>query len=226
MYKFRNITMDTVDSHHRTPLQAFFVSWISIVGSIPSVVSAILSVFYGHKVRTRPRLLGTLTIVLSCFILLAALININTDTSSMSLFHASSMMLISKFPPRYTQFYLYGEGSTGIFSAVMQIISLALSPSSTGAALIYFLTGMFTIALTLFLIYVTKFNYFVHYYTSNDEQGTKRPVYKISEIFASLREIWPCVTIMFVIGILMTVTHPNITTLVVSENYGNGDPWS
>ncbi|KAJ8947222.1 hypothetical protein NQ318_001508, partial [Aromia moschata] len=245
MYKFRDTALDTVDSNNRTSMQTFFVSWISIVSSIPSVTSIILSTFYGHKVRTRSRLLVTLFVVFLCFIVFTGFIEINTDSwqlgffiltmlviilinTMVSLFHASSMALIAKFPPQYVQWYLYGEGSSELVSAILQIMSLAISPSTETSALIYFVVGTIILGTTLLLIFVSKYSPLMQYHVHSDREDmdTKRPVHTIAEIAATLRQIWPCILLTCVMYLTGVATHPNITTLVVSENAGSGSEWS
>lgn len=137
------------------------------------------------------------------------------------------MSLFSKFPTEYTKSQMYGAGAAGIFSSILQIISLVLSGgSATTGALIYFSSGTAVIFVTLVLTYLTKYSEHYGYYMADSETDTKKTVYTLKETWETAKKIWSCVLICSMALSLLPVGHANITSLIVSEYYDNGSEWN
>lgn len=137
------------------------------------------------------------------------------------------MTLVSKFPLPYAKTQMYGSGAAGIFDAVLQIISLAVSNgSSITAGTIYFTSGAVVFFVTLILAYVSKYSEFYRFYIGDSQADTEKKVYTMKEIWETTKKTWSC-QILFSIGWLMVmVAHPTVTSLVVSEYYNDGAQWN
>jgi hypothetical protein len=132
---------------------------------------------------------------------------------------------MSTFPARYLGAYLGGQGMAGIFTACIQIISLAVSITRETRALVYFWVANATIAFTLLLMAVImRRNRFYLFYMENYEQR-KGKMLSFRQILDIFKVIWPGPGIMFFYLATTNIVHPAITSLVVSEGEGNG-PWN
>lgn len=126
----------------------------------------------------------------------------------------------------YTKIHLYGAGTAGLFNATLQIICLYIGKDPTTTALIYFLGGTSVILITAICVYFSKYSQRFIYYLGDTVAHTQKKTQTISEMWTTTKKIYPNVILM-IVGVFVTgMGHPNITTLVVSENYGQGNPWN
>ncbi|XP_018565574.2 equilibrative nucleoside transporter 2-like [Anoplophora glabripennis] len=146
-------------------------------------------------------------------------------TSATNLFQVTSMAIIPKFPPVYMKTFLFGQGMSSIFNATLQVISLALGTSTETSALFYFIAGTLVIFLTWVLYLLVQHMSFYKYYMQIELEDKKKKHSK-EDIKVAFFRVWPCLATMCLIFLTMSLTHPCITTLVVSENYGNGNKWN
>ncbi|KAJ8917740.1 hypothetical protein NQ315_005190, partial [Exocentrus adspersus] len=243
MYKFRNITLgDTTDVSKRTTLQSHFASSVSMCNSIPNTTFILLSSLFGHKFKARSRILIGLGVMTFCFTIATLFVDTNTDSwqtlffvvtmATLAIINAANatlqvaiLVVLAKFPPRYLKFYLFGQGCASVFNAVLQIISLAVAPSTIASALIYFILGTSLMGLTFILFYFSDKNKFYTYFVEHFENDTTRNMLSFSEIKAVLQLIWPSI-LMYILYDFASLPHRPVTTLIVSENYGNGNPWN
>lgn len=143
-----------------------------------------------------------------------------------SLQTAANLSVLSRFPSYYMKVYLIGEGFGAISSSILQNISLALGTSTQVSALIYFVTGSALMTLTLALFYLSKYNKLYNYYAHRTQENVAKDVMKFSEAMAVAKQIWSPI-VGYILMILTTgPIIPNVTSLVVSENYGSGSEWS
>ncbi|XP_018565609.1 equilibrative nucleoside transporter 3-like [Anoplophora glabripennis] len=242
MYKFRDPAKDTVDLNNKTTLEKYFFSGGMVVQSVPSVAAMLLSVTYGPRFKASSRILLSVTFVNAIFVVFTAFIKINTDTwqvaffvltlaamslltGTLNLFQVTSTAIVSKFPPVYMKTFLFGQGIATIFSALMQILSLSLGTSTEASALFYFIVGDLIIFSTWFLHLFVQNTTFYKYYMHLEVEDTKKK-HTREDIKVAFFRIWPCLAIMILGFVTMSMMHPTITTLVVSENYGNGNKWN
>ncbi|XP_023022248.2 equilibrative nucleoside transporter 3 isoform X1 [Leptinotarsa decemlineata] len=237
MYKFRDPTQENYDSHKRNQLQANFMGISATIHSVPGLVTTMILTRYGHKIHIRIRILVSLIAIVVIYILFTAFVVVNTDSWQLAffvltlvvstsicvlqiIFQFSNLALISRFPNEYLKSQMYGTSSSGIISAVIQIICLAIGETPTESALIYFSTGTFILTVTLILAYVSKNLPFFQYYLGDAVADVKKPVHTLTEMKEVTIRIWPLIGMMFVAIATMCISHSNITNLVVSECYG------
>lgn len=142
---------------------------------------------------------------------------------SLNLFHVTTLGVVPKFPPSYMKTFLLGEGMAAIFSAILEIISLALGSSTIISALFYFISGTCLIVLSLVVYLLVSRTAFYQYYMQIELEDTKKKHSK-EQIKATCLQIWPCLAIM--ITMFLSMNTMSITPLVVSENYGNGNKFN
>lgn len=122
---------------------------------------------------------------------------------------------------------MYGSGCAGVFSAILQIICLAVAEgSSITAAMIYFTSGCSVMFITLVLAYLTKYSQYYIFYLGDPDSDTKKAVYTMKEIWETTKKTWSSQVIFSVTLSLPIIGHPNITCLIVSEYYDTGTEWN
>ncbi|XP_076254175.1 equilibrative nucleoside transporter 3-like isoform X1 [Rhynchophorus ferrugineus] len=137
----------------------------------------------------------------------------------------SSTLLYPKFPHNYMKICLMGQGSSGILSVILNIISVALFDDVDNAALMYFLCGTFVIAATLILMLVASRGEFFRYCLDSFPEDVKKKTTSRDEIKFAAKKIWANVFLVFFYMTAIGLTHPAITSLVISESDKNG-AWS
>nr|CAH7753231.1 unnamed protein product [Callosobruchus chinensis] len=157
MYKFRNTTYDNWDPHHRTPLQIYYGSILSIVKAVPVMLVSLLAAKFIHKLHLRPRLIYSTFITCSVFIALTVFVVIDTDDFADVVFRMSQTRLLARFPIIYMKFDMYGSGCSSLLSIFLQIISLAIGKDPISRALIFFICGSAVILTSLLLALAKKY---------------------------------------------------------------------
>jgi hypothetical protein len=144
-------------------------------------------------------------------------------TAMSSIFSMAAYSIISNFPAEYLGAYLNGGGMATIFTACLQILSLAISISTESSALVYFWVANVTIAFTLFLMgVVTRRNRFYQINMEN-YKPRKGKMLSFRQIVDVLKVIWPGPGITLFFLATTNTVHPTLTSLVVSEGEGNGE---
>ncbi|XP_066152178.1 equilibrative nucleoside transporter 3-like [Euwallacea fornicatus] len=237
MYKFRNATLNTTDANERTYLQKNFISLTGIYNSIPPIIINLLSTFVSHKISAKTRVVAVLLLHTGIFGSLVVFAEINTDEwqetffvitvismmlviCTIQLLGAAELNLVTKLPPIYIKWFLNGEGVASIFTACVRLISIFISPSTIGSAVIYFASGTFLLLLNVIFTAVVFRMKFFAFYTKDCKEETKEKIRSMKEIVEILKYIWPMI---FLAGVV-TCAAPlaSIYNLVVSEEYGDG----
>nr|CAH7749911.1 unnamed protein product [Callosobruchus chinensis] len=243
MYKFRDPQYPSADPNHRTSLQAYFASTLSICRSIPSLIVTMVVMRYGHKIHLRTRMLWTLGAMVATFAALSIFVLVPTDdwqlvffvivmvlmivvTGCLTILALSQTVLTARLPPNYIKWHLYGQGAQGVFSAVLQIICLAIGNDSTQVAILYFGCGTAVILFTFILAVISERLPFYTYYLGDTTKDTERPVHTFKQMKAAATKTWQPLVVLTVLVIILPSGHPNITSLIVSEYYGHGNLWN
>ncbi|XP_063913731.1 equilibrative nucleoside transporter 3-like isoform X2 [Zophobas morio] len=237
MYKFRNTTTNDTHSKFRTTLQAEFNASIMITLQVSQVAFLIIGLLYGRFISVRVRFIGILSIVLILFVTLTAFVKIDTDSwqegffamvmiltfginSMNSVFTITLYTAISNFPHHYLAPYLAGTGISTIFTALLQILSLATGFSVQDNALVYFILGVVLIGFTLILVVITTGrNQFYLYYMQNYTKNQEEKHMSFQEGIRLFKKVWSPIAMM---GLFVITSSMSPTTLVVSEGEQNG----
>ncbi|CAG9765014.1 unnamed protein product [Ceutorhynchus assimilis] len=239
MYKFRNVSSESTDANDRTTMQKYFSSLTFLIITTPGLVCTFLAALVGHKIKPETRIFSVLSIHSAIFIFQSIFANINTDewqgiffgislgsalimSCALSFGSSGSMGLISKLPPNYMKAQLLGEGVAHVFSAALRLLTIFISPSATGSALLYFITGScLMIGMTIVLFCATKTEFF-RYHTRSAKDDTKQQMKNYGDIKDVTMKIWP---LLFPTLIDLLIPVGSITALVVSEYYGTDSVW-
>lgn len=121
--------------------------------------------------------------------------------------------------------YLFGQGCAAVFNSILQITTLAIGTSTTISALIYFGLGSLIMGFTLVLFYFSRYNGFYKYFVEHAEEDLVRDMLSLSRFRYILKIIW-MILLMYVLFDVAKIPQVPVTSLVVSENYGNGNDWN
>ncbi|CAG9828912.1 unnamed protein product [Diabrotica balteata] len=234
MYKFRNTTSDNTDPNYRSILQSNFASGTNVAQSVPTVICMVLAVVFAYKIKVKIRILTSLYVLATCFVVSTVFIKSNTDgwqtgffaltmailavmNGILALFQVSSLALLAKFPPIYMKTFLTGQGIGGIFCSALQVLALVIGTSSEAAALIYFLCGTILTTATLMLYHFIQQQGFYRSVTETGVDDTKKDLITLSEVKEISSKIWTSLVIVTAGALAYVPTHPSVAALVVSE---------
>ncbi|XP_072386985.1 equilibrative nucleoside transporter 3-like isoform X2 [Diabrotica undecimpunctata] len=237
MYKLRDINSNEVDLKNKTDLQRMFVSVSSISQGFPQLIASILSAKFAYRIGIRTRYLITLGSISALFGIFTTLVKVNTDSwqklffgtsitviAIITIFHplysVTNMAFMSRFPTKYIKVSMYGSSISAMFSAVLQIICLSLTPSPTNVALIYFICGTIIMLFTFFLCYIMKYSPVINFYWKDEPTDkTNTSSHTLKEFYEAAYRIWPMLLALVITTATQGIGHANITNLVVSEGY-------
>ncbi|KAF7272144.1 hypothetical protein GWI33_015051 [Rhynchophorus ferrugineus] len=177
------------------------------------------------------RIIFTLAFHTLLFSIEAIFVNVNTDNwqqlffiitmivlimvmSTISFGAAGQFGLFSKLPPMYINAYLVGEGFAGMFNAVMRLISIVISPSPTGSAMIYFCTGSALMFISTILTVIAGKTGFFRYYNNSSSEDKKEKIRDRKELFGVVKHLRHMLLLnaLFILAPLASIYN-----LVVSE---------
>lgn len=139
-----------------------------------------------------------------------------------SFINISIYEVISSFPPSYLIPYLIGQGTAGIFSAVFQILSLAIGADSKLTAIIYFSSGTVFVIFTLMMFVLSLQTKFYQHHVKTGLATKRTQVLSYSEVFQIFRRMWTSVAIMGLVIFTVLPVYPAVASLVVSDSIGDG----
>ncbi|GLV40017.1 Equilibrative nucleoside transporter 1 [Carabus blaptoides fortunei] len=253
MYKFRNIhdnsTHLMVTPGNRTPLQKEFTSYLSIASAVPNTIFLILSTFINRKISLSIRMIGSLIVLIVFFIVTTVFVNINTDkwqhefflitmgsvivlNIACAILAGSIFGIVGKFSPAYITAVISGQALGGIFTALVEILSLATGESSVHSAFLYFMVGNFLLILTLVLYIVLSKTVFFQYHLDEKQDGVSTSIQadpvRPPEIsyMAIFDKIWLYGVSEWLVFVITLSIYPGVTVLIESQNKGTGDKWS
>lgn len=143
--------------------------------------------------------------------------------------------IVGKFSPAYISAVVSGQALGGIFTALVQIFSLATGESSTHSAFMYFMIGNAVIIVTLVLYVILSKSVFFQYHlkvlqddgatiqTERSVDGCDPVRYSYGAIFKKIRIYGISEWMVFVVTLSI---FPGVTVLIESQNKGSGSKWS
>ncbi|XP_044753355.1 equilibrative nucleoside transporter 3-like isoform X2 [Coccinella septempunctata] len=239
MYKFRNTTIAEITVEDRTWWQIEFASVLTIISQTTSMCFNLLVTLIRYKLNTRITILCAISMILILFVTVLSFIFVNTDAwqnqfflltmatvaginSMKSFINISIYEVISSFPPSYLIPYLIGQGTAGIFSAVFQILSLAIGADSKLTAIIYFSSGIAFVSFTLMMFVLSLQTSFYKHHVTTGLITKRTQVLSYTEVFQIFRRMWTSVAIMGLVIFTVLPVYPAVASLVVSDSLGDG----
>ncbi|NXR10555.1 S29A3 protein, partial [Semnornis frantzii] len=189
MYKLQNCSDRAGPAGQAaSDLRDFFESYISIASTVPSVLCLIGNFLLVNKVPASVRILSTLFLMLSVFLVITVLVKVDTSTwttqffaltigcvvvvsSASTVFSSSIFGLSSCFPMKNLQALISGQAMGGTISAVASVIDLAAAADVTDSALAYFLTAdIFIVVCIMVYLLLPRLEY-SRYYMSRQKES-------------------------------------------------------
>ncbi|KAJ8919549.1 hypothetical protein NQ315_002171 [Exocentrus adspersus] len=249
MYKFRNTSINSSvvnASAKRTPLQAEFTSYLSVASAVPNLIFLVLNTAISHRISLNKRVIGSLLFMLLLMLLTLAFVNINTDDCQQlffgltiaaivllnvcsAIFSGSIFGIVGKFSPFYITAVIGGQALGGIFAALAEIAALAVGASSTHAALVYFIIGNVTIAISIVCYVLLEKSVFFKYHVAHHPQLNEFQSESIQlEICyrVILKKMWCHGLSVFLTFAFTLSVYPGVTVLIESEGKGHGNRWN
>lgn len=250
MYKFRNVTSN--DTTVITPIQATFISDLTFAASIPSTTFLILNAFIGHRISLGLRMNGSLLIVFVIFLMNTLLILVNTDQWQETFFNITIASVVvmniataiqtgglfglcGQFPSEYMTAVVSGQALGGVFTALVEIVTITFSTDDRKSTFIFFIIGnvLCVMAIVTYII-LPRTNHFKFYTVekssprpSRCEESGSDAVAPIEPTFKEvLNKIWMYGFAEWLVFVVTLSVYPSVTVLINSEQRGNGHPWN
>ncbi|XP_031624259.1 equilibrative nucleoside transporter 1 [Contarinia nasturtii] len=250
MFKFRNVTSN---SSEITPIQATFTSDLTFSASIPSTMFLILNAIYGHKFRLHLRMVGSLVVILIFFACNTVLIKVNTDKWQDTFFDVTIVSVVvmniatailsgglfgisGQFPSEYITAVVSGQALGGVFTAIIEIITITFASDPSESALIFFTIGNILLVLSLVAYILMGRTKFFKYYTT-DRSGALSPknsrlqLQRQPSLVGMEPKFWEVMNKMWLYGftewmvfVATLSVYPSVTVLISSQNRGH--PWN
>ncbi|NXF85817.1 S29A3 protein, partial [Eubucco bourcierii] len=188
MYKLQNCSDQAGPAGQAAlDLRDFFESYISIASTVPSVLCLIGNFLLVNKVPASVRILSSLFVMLSVFLVITVLVKVDTSTwttqffaltiscvvvvsSASTVFTSSIFGLSSCFPMKNLQALISGQAMGGTISAIASVIDLAAAADVTDSALAYFLTAdIFIVICIMVYLLLPRLEYSRYYMSRQNE---------------------------------------------------------
>ena len=152
-----NVTSDS-DEQPEDILGSFY-GYLSAASMVPNVTFLILNAFFGHRLKTQPRLVISLIFVILMFTFTSVMVQVDTDTwqhtflivtlisvvfinINAAIFQGGILGVAGKFPPAYMGAVFSGQAVGGIFASGCNVVFLALGASAKQSGFFCFLTSV------------------------------------------------------------------------------------
>lgn len=125
-----------------------------------------------------------------------------------------------------------GQALGGIFTALVQIISLATGESSVHSAFLYFMVGNLLLILTLVSYIVLSKTVFFKYHLEEKQDGVSTSIQADPErtpdisYMAIFDKIWLYGVSEWLVFVITLSVYPGVTVLIESQNKGTANKWS
>ncbi|KAK3524305.1 hypothetical protein QTP70_027877, partial [Hemibagrus guttatus] len=170
-----------------------------LLSQLPLLLFTFLNSFLYQHIPERMRIAGSMVFILLLFILTATLVKVKMEQDLFfditmatiwfinmfgAVLQSSLFGLVGKFPPKYSSWFMSGQATAGIFSAVAMLVSKISKTDNESAALGYFITPCAATLLTLCCYSVLPHLKFARIYL---EAGTRNEE-KIPDLDLNLKE--------------------------------------
>merc|ERR1719282_891169 len=169
-YKFRTVVEDvsiedanaanaTAVVDDKNELQKAWNGYLAAASMVPNVTFLILNAFFGHRLKTQPRLIVSLILVILAFTFTSIMVQVDTDTwqkdflivtlvsvvfinINSAIFQGGILGVAGKFPPAYMGAVFSGQAVGGIFASGCNVVFLALGATAVQSGFFCFLTSV------------------------------------------------------------------------------------
>ena len=227
-YKWRDVSLPYNSSREEmTEEQKQFPNQISMAGNVPLTLLVLITLFFGHHVRLRTRLLASLLLEVIAMAFLLLIASLDTDqwqstalvlillanavySSANAIFQASFLGNLGRFPPTYIGGANDGMGLGTALPALVAVLVLALDPPSTTLGLTGISTSLACLLLQIPLTALLPKSSFYRYHSGEDEdQGVA-----LRDLLMVLSMTWPYQAAIFLDYMVTLAVHPAVTALI------------
>uniref|UniRef100_A0A452QCF4 Solute carrier family 29 member 3 n=1 Tax=Ursus americanus TaxID=9643 RepID=A0A452QCF4_URSAM len=153
VFKFRNCSDPAAGEESN-----YFESYLTVASTVSSVLCLMANFLLVNRVPIRVRVLASLTVMLTIFLVMTVLVKVDTSSwtygffavtivcmavlsGTSTIFNSSVFGMTGSFPMRNSQALISGGAMGGTISAVALLVDLAASNDVTDSALAFFLTA-------------------------------------------------------------------------------------
>jgi len=141
------------------PLQESWFGYMAVASMVPNVTFLMLNAAFGHLLKTQPRLLVSLFMVIISFIFTTVMVEVNTDSwqeaflyvtlasvvfinINAAIFQGGLLGIAGRFPPEYMGAVFGGQAIGGIFASGTNVVVLSMGATPTQSAFFCFLISV------------------------------------------------------------------------------------
>ncbi|XP_027624722.1 equilibrative nucleoside transporter 3 [Tupaia chinensis] len=164
VFKFHNCTSPAAgEVPENSDILNYFESYFAVASTVPTMLCLVANFLLVNRVPARVRILASMTIILATFVVMTALVKVDTSSwtrgffaltivcivvlsGTATIFNSSVFGMTGSFPMRNSQALISGGAMAGTVSAVALLVDLAVSSDVTDTTLAFFLT------VTIFLV--------------------------------------------------------------------------
>ncbi|XP_040480086.1 equilibrative nucleoside transporter 3 isoform X4 [Ursus maritimus] len=159
VFKFRNCSDPAAGEESvGSDILNYFESYLTVASTVSSVLCLMANFLLVNRVPIRVRVLASLTVMLTIFLVMTVLVKVDTSSwtygffavtivcmavlsGTSTIFNSSVFGMTGSFPMRNSQALISGGAMGGTISAVALLVDLAASNDVTDSALAFFLTA-------------------------------------------------------------------------------------
>ena len=178
----------------KNELQKAWNGYLAAASMVPNVTFLILNAFFGHRLKTQPRLIVSLIFVILAFTFTSIMVQVNTDNwqkdflivtlvsvvfinINSAIFQGGILGVAGKFPPAYMGAVFSGQAVGGIFASGCNVVFLALGATAVQSGFFCFLTSVvFLLTALLGYFFVTRSEFYKHYLGEQQPEPDKEKV--------------------------------------------------
>ncbi|KFM81421.1 Equilibrative nucleoside transporter 3, partial [Stegodyphus mimosarum] len=203
-----------------------FLSYLGVASQVPNVICNAFNIFvqFGGGNLTF-RIIGSVLVEIIIFIITVILAMLDSSTWPGAFFYMTMASVVvinmangiyqnslyglaAKLPMKYSMAIILGANTSGTFTSLISILSIAASPNQRTAAIYYFITALFVLLACVDTYFALPLIRFYRYHdrleqkaiTDSRTSSSKPPYCKI------LCKIWPqCFNVFFVFFVTLTI---------------------
>ncbi|XP_035206962.1 equilibrative nucleoside transporter 3-like isoform X2 [Stegodyphus dumicola] len=203
-----------------------FLSYLGVASQVPNVICNALNIFvqFGGGNLTF-RIIGSVLVEIIIFIITVILAMLDSSTWPGAFFYMTMASVVvinmangiyqnslyglaAKLPMKYSMAIILGANTSGTFTSLISILSIAASPNQRTAAIYYFITALFVLLACVDTYFALPLIRFYRYHdrleqkaiTDSRTSSSQPPYCKI------LCKIWPqCFNVFFVFFVTLTI---------------------
>ena len=228
-YKWRDVSIPYNSSREElTEEQKQFPNQISMAGNVPLTLLVLITLFFGHHVRLRTRLLASLLLEVLAMAFLLLIASLDTDqwqstalvlilvanavySSANAILQASFLGNLGRFPSTYIGGANDGMGLGTALPALVAVLVLALDPPPTMLGLAGISTSLACLILQIPLTALLPKSAF---YRHHSGEGQQELGVAFRDLLMVLSKTWPYQAAIFLDYTVTLAVHPAVTALI------------